>query len=339
MKRMHWLALSLLLIVLCTQAVAHATADVVYVYNPNPQDRLNLRESQSSGALVLGKLYTGAAAEVLERFSNFTHVRIGETVGYLANEFLTDTRMEWDPGDFRIVNMENDGEVLNFRKGPSRDSVFFGAFGNGTTVQYLDSEGDYAKVRTALENDGYMLESALTERDDERRPLLTKLTVGKLDDDAQLMSFPGSYIEGSEGKGLVMGTVPQGSIVRILSVVGTWYYVEVDGMPGLGGASQRGFLPCHVMRVGNYEEGGAIKTEVLAVVKTGRDGVRLPIRSSPLVTGQLLLTLINTSQVRLPDGVPSPGDPWWHVRVGNVDGYILSEFMEIIETGDPSQWQ
>lgn len=307
---------------------AVAAGEVVYVANPSPEDRLNLRKSASAGSDVLGKLYNGTSAQVIQTFGQYTHVRIGEIEGYLQNDFISREPTTWTAGTWLVVNLPRDGEGLNLRKMASKKAYSLGLVFNGTTVARLGEEGDYTKVRMNGD-DGYLLTENLSEVGDESLPVATKITLAKLDEATPLYSFP-------DKESLSLGALQKGAMVTVLESIGTWFYVEASGGAFPDGGTQRGFLPCHLLRLGNYVS-GATSQGAFAVVKTGRDSVKLPLRATPSMTGRLVLTLVNTAQVQLIE-MPTGSDIWWHVRVGSEEGYMLGEYMEIIESGAPGTW-
>ena len=56
--------------------------------NPNPDDRLHLRELPKKDSRSLGKYYNGTPLQVLSRDGEWTQVRIGQQVGYMMTKYL-----------------------------------------------------------------------------------------------------------------------------------------------------------------------------------------------------------------------------------------------------------
>ena len=56
--------------------------------NPNPEDRLHLRELPRRDSRSLGKYYNGTPLRVLSRGDEWTQVRIGQQVGYMMTKYL-----------------------------------------------------------------------------------------------------------------------------------------------------------------------------------------------------------------------------------------------------------
>ncbi|MCL1795878.1 MAG: SH3 domain-containing protein [Clostridia bacterium] len=331
MKR-YWAMLLFILLTLCG-LTAGALGQTLYVVNPHHEDRLNLRASATPGSEILSRLYTGTAVDVLQVLTDYTFVRLGANEGYLANEFLAEERTDWLPGSWRVVNLPKDGETLNLRKEANSGATVLDRIGNGTTVYCLDDSGAYTKVQT-IDTDAYLLAENLAKDGDGAKPIATKLTVGKTETDVELRCFPSP-------DAMSLGAVAQGTSVRILDIAGTWYYVEASGrsFPGNGSVPQRGFISNRDLRVGNHVDGVAPTGNVYAVVKTEKDGIRLPMRSSPGMGGAVIATLVNTAQVQLHTGLPGPNDTWWFIRVGVEEGYIVGQYMQLIESEPPDAWR
>ena len=58
------------------------------VHNPNPKDRLNLREKNSASSGSLGKYYNGTPVRVLSRGEEWTKVEILGVRGYMMTKYL-----------------------------------------------------------------------------------------------------------------------------------------------------------------------------------------------------------------------------------------------------------
>lgn len=67
--------------------------ETAVVSNPNPQDRLNLREQPSKAAASLGKYYNGVAVHINQNLQNsWAYVTIGSgegvAQGYMSTQYL-----------------------------------------------------------------------------------------------------------------------------------------------------------------------------------------------------------------------------------------------------------
>ncbi|MBR4069302.1 MAG: SH3 domain-containing protein [Clostridia bacterium] len=84
------LALMLCTVCLLCSIPALAETKTVYVCNPNPADRLNLRQLPDQHSVSLGRYYNGTQVELLTTENeDWAKVRIGTLEGYMMTEFLT----------------------------------------------------------------------------------------------------------------------------------------------------------------------------------------------------------------------------------------------------------
>ena len=63
--------------------------------NPNPADRLNLRQAPKTSAGSLGKYYNGAPVEVLEKGKDWCRVRVGAAEGWMMTKYLAFGEDTW----------------------------------------------------------------------------------------------------------------------------------------------------------------------------------------------------------------------------------------------------
>ena len=94
MKKLLAALLALLLILTACAALAdgvsYAPGMTLYVNNPDPADRLNLRAAPGKNAHSIGKYYSGVSVELLDAPQNgWAHVRIAPYEGYMDMTYLT----------------------------------------------------------------------------------------------------------------------------------------------------------------------------------------------------------------------------------------------------------
>lgn len=67
------------------------------VHNPEPQDRLHLRENPSSVSESLGRYFSGTQVEILGETSGYYAVRVDGQEGYMSADFvyMVDENMPW----------------------------------------------------------------------------------------------------------------------------------------------------------------------------------------------------------------------------------------------------
>ena len=142
-----------------TGSIGEAVGTAV-VQNPSAADRLHLRKEAKSGATSLGKYYTGVKVDVLGyETSDWSLVRIGDTVGYMKKEFLRfgadGDRVTSAIPDMKVANATNSEPSL--LELPNADgSTRIGPFADGTEVEILGIvEGGWYHARVG-DKIGYM---------------------------------------------------------------------------------------------------------------------------------------------------------------------------------------
>ena len=123
----------------------------VIVNNPNPEDRLHLREKPDTGSSSLGRYYNGTAAQRIPGYKDdvWAHVSVGNRTGYMQKKYLA---VGADPAaipsaqPLMVVNNESSSSWLNLREEPSQNSRVLGQFFNGKQVTVLGDLGDWLHV-------------------------------------------------------------------------------------------------------------------------------------------------------------------------------------------------
>lgn len=82
--------LALCVALCCILAACTALAEsTVYVNNPDPKDRLNLREQPDQHSPSMGRYYNGTEVRLLTSDDEWARVRIGTLEGYMMQKYLT----------------------------------------------------------------------------------------------------------------------------------------------------------------------------------------------------------------------------------------------------------
>ncbi|MBQ2834666.1 MAG: SH3 domain-containing protein [Clostridia bacterium] len=127
------LFLCILLVLLPALAAAQAS---VFVDNPNPADRLNLRAAARGDSVTLGKYYNGVEAELIGYTKNgYAHVRIEPLEGYMDIRYLSDAPVVSAQPWLTVRN--SGGSGVNIRKEPSTGAKILAFAENGERVTVL----------------------------------------------------------------------------------------------------------------------------------------------------------------------------------------------------------
>lgn len=102
---------------------------------PCVEDYLNVRQEASEDATVVGKLYKGNVAEIIEAGAEWTHIVSGNVDGYVKNEFckIGTEALEYAYqvcGKVAVVNTDG----LRIRAEQSQDSKVINAVAQGTSL-------------------------------------------------------------------------------------------------------------------------------------------------------------------------------------------------------------
>lgn len=148
------LLLALMLLTLPALSLARDYPAYAVVNNPNPQDRLHLREAPSADSASLGKYFNGVFAYVLlddTAPNGWLHVRIGNAPGafegYMKEEYLLR-----DPANVEFtsamptlaIQQSNGADLYPDRTGQSQS---LGAFQQGVAVTVLGFDKEWYHVQ------------------------------------------------------------------------------------------------------------------------------------------------------------------------------------------------
>lgn len=139
------------------------------VHNPDPEDRLHLREKADKGARSLGKFYNRTPVRVLERGDTWTKVRVGISdggiTGYMMTQYLAfdDAEKEELACAFPQLHLQeaywDTGLILRAQPDPASESR--GRYFHGSGDMIIGVYGDeWYIVMRADGAVGYVLQSA-----------------------------------------------------------------------------------------------------------------------------------------------------------------------------------
>ncbi len=214
-------------------AAPAVAAQYAVVYNPNPNDRLNLRAQASVQSVSMGKYYNGAPVTVLSVQGKWAWVCVGNVYGYMMTEFLllgaregsVPSAMPWG-----TVHSPNPTDRLNLREGPSVQALSVAKYANGTSVEVLGDAGDWVHVRVGG-NTGYMMRDYLdglpARSEGTSVPKGAYAVVNNPVAGQRLNLRTGPSAEADS-----LGKYDNGTTVSVEERLGVWYRVSVNGQTG-----------------------------------------------------------------------------------------------------------
>lgn len=185
---------------------------------------LNLRQTPSLEAKVLGQYWTGTWVEILKTGDTWCKVKVAGKTGYMMSKFLKGA----SAGDTLYVRT-NTGIGLNLREAPAADAKIITSYPIDTAVTILQRGSVWHKVKVG-ENTGYMASRYLKAA---KAPSYTKPVTPFT---ATLKNINGGSVvnfrlyPGMKTK--ILRTVPVGTQVKVLEMGENWSKVELDGQQG-----------------------------------------------------------------------------------------------------------
>ena len=131
----------------------------LFVSNPDPNDRLNLRRKPDKDSVSLGKYYNGVSPVALgPSVKGWTKVRIDICEGYMQTRFLQEASSAGVPSDAlrTLVITPKGGGRVKLKGNPWPEAVNFGEYASGETVKLLAVAGSWYHVEVMNGFTGYM---------------------------------------------------------------------------------------------------------------------------------------------------------------------------------------
>ncbi len=109
---------------------------------------VNVRQKATTSSDVVGKLYAGCVATVIEEEGNWVYVNSGNVTGYVVKEYL----LLGDDAEAAIAKkytpkVQVTANALNVRSGAGTDYSVLKTFGKGDTAELLEQGKEWMKIR------------------------------------------------------------------------------------------------------------------------------------------------------------------------------------------------
>ena len=190
---------------------------------------LNLRQTASLDAKVLGQYGTGTCVEVLSKGDTWSKVKVAGKEGYMMTKYLNFGSSASASASTLYVRT-NTGIGLNLREAPNTCAKIITSFPVGTAVTVLQKAGGWYKVKVGGLV-GYMSAAYLSA---EKAPSYTKPLEAPVQ--AVLKNINGGCVvnfrvyPGMKTK--VIKAYPVGTKVTVLEKGENWCKVEIEGRQG-----------------------------------------------------------------------------------------------------------
>ena len=184
---------------------------------------LNLRETASLEAKVLGQYPTGTWITILEEGETWHKVSVDGKTGYMMNKYLSNQNTTTT-----MYVRTNTGIGLNLRTAPSMQGTIITSFKPGTAVQVLKKGNGWYYV-SVNGQEGYMSSKFLTStKVSYTKPVNPFTATLKNINGGSIVNF--RLYPGMNTK--IIRTYPVGTQVKVLEMGENWSLVEIDGQQG-----------------------------------------------------------------------------------------------------------
>ncbi len=124
---------------------------------PKVELYLNIRSEASEESEVVGKLYIGSGATILEEGEEWTKIESGDVVGYVKNEY---TMRNDEAGEYAESNLPKEAtvttETLFVREDQSVESTCIGLVSEGNAYKVVESSDEWIKIEADDNVVGYV---------------------------------------------------------------------------------------------------------------------------------------------------------------------------------------
>lgn len=271
---------------------------------------LNLRETASLSAKILGQYPTGTLVEIVEKGDEWHKVNVGGKTGYMMAKYLnTDTTATAGTATVRT----NTGIGLNLREAPSLSGKIITSFKPGTSVNVIQKGATWSRV-TVDGKEGFMSTQYLNfggtaTKPDDTKPVSGKVAVVNNPKSTQVLNLRAEASLDAK----VLAYYRNGVKVTILGGNSTWYKVQVED-------GKVGYMMAKFLKTTDETAETKPYTATLINVNGGKI---VNFRMDPSLNAQVIRTVPVGTKVT----VLEHGRDWCKVEIEGTVGYISTWFM------------
>lgn len=278
---------------------------------------LNMRESASTEANVIGKLSGDSACDILDSsVEGWYQISSGGLTGFISSEFvLTGDEAKKKAEELVALRAVITVDALNIRKEPSTDAEVVGqALKNERYVVEEEKDG-WLKIPT-----GYISSEFVEEKYalNEARKLDLKAMVLNLYQNIGISSVDNYLNVREEPKedGKIIGKMTSKSAGEILetSEDGGWYKIQSGPVTG--------YVKAEYILTGDAAKSEALDVaELMAIVSTDR----LNVRTEPSPESKIWSQISNNERY----SVLSQSDGWVEIELDSTSAYVSTDFVDV----------
>lgn len=278
---------------------------------------LNMRESASTDAKIIGKLQGDSACDILDSSQEgWYQISSGGMTGFISSEFvLTGDEAKAKARELVAPRAVVTADALNIRKEPSTDAEVVGqALKNERYVVEEEQDG-WLKIPTGYISGDYVEERYAL---NEARKLDLKAMVLNLYNNIGISSVDNYLNVREEPKedGKIIGKMTSKSAGEILETTedGGWYKIQSGPVTG--------YVKAEYILTGAAAKNEALNVaELMAIVSTDR----LNVRSEPSADSKIWSQISNNERY----SVISQMDGWVEIELDSTSAYVATDFVDV----------
>jgi len=265
--------------------------------------KLNLRETPSLAAKVLGQFPTGTLVEIIESGDEWHKVEVNGQAGYMMAKFLNSAE-----GETTATVRTNTGIGLNLREEPDADSAILTSVKNGGSVTVLQKGSNWCRV-SVDGVEGFMSAKYLRFGAQSAQPSTGKVAVVSNPRDTQVLNLRQSASLDAK----VLDYYRNGVKVTILKAGDTWHKVQVED-------GKIGYMMARYLKITN--DSAQVQPFQAKVINVNGGSYVNFRKASSLSAG-----IISRVDVGSAVTVIEHGTDWCKVDVDGVEGYMSTWFL------------
>ena len=311
----------------------------------NISTSLNIRQAASTSSAILGTLKNSETFDIISKSGNWYNIKSGNITGFIAAEYVKElsgvannTTTEPSTG----ATIASTGKVINIssnlrvRSQASSSSTIIGYLLNNQTVSIKGENGDWYRI-DFKGADGYVAKEYIQKATATNTN--TTPSTGNTNSNTVQTKIKGQVInitstlnirQSASTSSAILGTLTNGSTFDIISKNGSWYNIKAGNITGYIHSDYVKEVKENT-NANNNDNNSTGNTQGSTNSVSSKGKVinitsSLNIRQSASTSSAILSTLTNGSTF----DIISKTGTWYNIKVGNVQGYIHSDYVQVI---------
>lgn len=281
---------------------------------------LNLRQSGSASATIVGTAPSGAVLSVFSKENGWAYIQYGAITAYASTSFLTfhatyPLSVADPTQNAATVTLSDPSETVNMRANASLTASVVAKLAHGTQVTLLKDDGSWSQIIWQGQQ-GYIMSSYLTVSGSAPEPTPTPTPpslTARVNGGGAAVTVYAAEDEASQA----VGQLDDQSVVTVLTYGSVWSQVQK--------AEVTGYVKTAQLLFGS--EGETDKTEYATVTTVSGS---LNLRSKASAGSSILCTIPRNMRIT----VLERGATWTNVTYNGYTGYVMTMYLTFETSGN-----